>query len=78
MSVDGLNSVAQTAYEMTIAGVKNQIGPTDIKELTSASVAEAMISKFALMHRLLKLLVIASPQKGRGSSTFKVDICCNH
>ena len=47
VSVDGLSSVAQTtSYEMTIAGVTKQIGPTDLKGVSSASVAEAMIGKF--------------------------------
>ena len=47
ISVNGLSSVAQTtSYEMTIAGVTKQIGPTDVKDPNSASVAEAMISKF--------------------------------
>ena len=47
VSVDGLSSVAQTtSYEMTIAGVTKQVGPTDIKGPTSADVAEAMIDKF--------------------------------
>ena len=47
ISINGLSSVAQTtSYEMTIAGVTKHIGPTDVKEPNSASVAEAMISKF--------------------------------
>ena len=47
VSVDGLSSVAQTtSYEMTIAGVTKQIGPTDLKGPTSADVAQAMIGKF--------------------------------
>ena len=66
VSVDGLNSVAQTtSYEMTIAGVKKQIGPTDVKELTSASVAEAMISKFRADAPVAQIVGDpASPQPG--------------
>ena len=81
VSVDGLNSVAQTAsYEMTIAGVKKQIGPTDIKELTSASVAEAMISKFRPMRRLRRSWVSLQRrnQVTRFISPLKVRHMCNH
>ena len=66
VSVDGLNSVAQTtSYEMTIAGVTKQIGPADVKAPTSTSVAEAMISKFRADAPVAQIVgEPATPQSG--------------